>query len=56
MVMDDIEKRILAEVADIHKTPTGAYNIRYNGEAQDRKSTEHIVIERTEHGLGLALC
>ena len=23
----DIEQRILAEVADIHTTPTGAYNI-----------------------------
>ncbi len=53
MVMDDIEKRILAEVADIHKIPRGAYNIRYNGEAQDRKSTEHIVISNKEDGSGI---
>jgi len=53
MVMDSIEKRILEEVADIHKTPTGAYNIRYNGEAQERKSTANIEIVSRTDGSGI---
>lgn len=53
MVMDSIEERILQEVADIHKTPTGAYNIRYNGESQERKSTSNIEIVSREDGTGI---
>lgn len=53
MVFDNIEEKILKEVADIHKTPTGAYNIRYNGESQGRNSTEHIVITSKEDGTGI---
>ena len=53
MVMDNIEKRILEEVAEIHKTPTGAYNIRLNGESRDRQSTEHITISSKEDGSGI---
>ena len=40
--MDQIQKRILAEVADLHAVPEGAYNIRANGESAGRRSTEHI--------------
>ena len=42
--MDQIQKRILAEVADLHAVPEGAYNIRANGESAGRRSTEHIQI------------
>jgi len=42
--MDIIEKRLLKEIADIEGTPQGAYNIRYNGEGIDRKSTANIEI------------
>ena len=42
--MDEIQKTLLAEVADLHGVPAGAYNIRSNGESIDRKSTEHIEI------------
>ena len=31
-MMDEIQKRLLAEVADLHGVPEGAYNIRANGQ------------------------
>ncbi len=37
--------RLLREIADLEKTPMGAYNIRKNGESVGRESTENIVIE-----------
>ena len=43
--MDAIEKNLLRAVADLHDVPTGAYNIRENGAAAGRRSTEHIRIE-----------
>ena len=42
--MDELEKMLLLQVADLHKVPDGAYNIRYNGEGDGRRSTEHIQI------------
>ncbi len=42
--MDEIQKRLIAEVADLHEVPAGAYNIRANGEGAGRKSTENIEI------------
>lgn len=42
--MDDIQKRLIAEVADLHEVPAGAYNIRANGESAGRRSTENIEI------------
>ena len=39
-----IEKRLLTEVADLHKVPEGAYNIRANSESAGRRSTENIEI------------
>ena len=30
-MMDQIQERLLAEVADLHGVPEGAYNIRANG-------------------------
>ncbi len=53
MILDDIEKRILKEVADIHGTPTGAYNIRLNGESKGRNSTANIQITSKEDGSGI---
>ena len=29
-MMDEIQKRLLLEVADLHEVPEGAYNIRAN--------------------------
>ncbi len=42
--LDEIQKRLLVEVADLHSVPEGAYNIRANGVSAGRQSTEHIEI------------
>lgn len=42
--LDEIQKRLLKEVADLHSIPEGAYNIRSNSEALGRVSTENIEI------------
>ena len=42
--MDKIQERILAEVADLHGVPEGAYNIRANGKMAGRASTANIEI------------
>jgi Fe-S cluster assembly scaffold protein SufB len=44
MQLDEIQKRLLKEVADLHSVPEGAYNIRSNGEALGRASTANIEI------------
>lgn len=43
-MIDEIQKRILEEVADLHEVPTGAYNIRANGQAAGRNTTANIDI------------
>lgn len=43
--MNKIDKELLEAVADLHKTPTGAYNIRKNGVGVERNSTAEIQIE-----------
>ncbi len=51
--LDEIQKRLLMEVADLHKVPEGAYNIRSNGESAGRASTANIEITSKEDGSGL---
>ena len=46
--MDEIQKTLLMQVADLHDVPAGAYNIRANGESAGRRSTEHIEIVTKE--------
>ncbi len=43
--MDAIQKEMLAQVADLHEIPQGAYNFRINGEGAGRRTTEHIDIK-----------
>ena len=43
-MMDEIQKRLLAEVADLHGVPEGAYNIRANGQMAARNTTANIVL------------
>lgn len=43
--LQNVDKGILAEIADLKDTPKGAYNIRRNGEGMVRHSTENIIIE-----------
>lgn len=52
-MLDEIQKRIIAEVADLHKVPDGAYNLRANGRSEGRNSTAHIDISTREDGKGL---
>ena len=48
-MLNDIQKQILAEVADLHGVPTGAYNIRANGEMAGRSTTAHIdIVTKTD--------
>ncbi len=51
--MDEIQKRILKEVADLHVVPEGAYNIRANGEMAARNTTANIDIVSKEDGSGI---
>ena len=53
--LDEIQMRLLKEVADLHKVPEGAYNIRSNGESAGRVSTENIEIIPREDGQGLTV-
>jgi len=50
---DNIQKRILAEVADLHTVPTGAYNIRANGKTASRNTTANIDIVTKEDVPGI---
>ena len=42
--LDEIQLRLLQEVAGLHEVPEGAYNIRSNSEAAGRQSTANIEI------------
>ncbi|MCD7865875.1 MAG: SufD family Fe-S cluster assembly protein [Clostridiales bacterium] len=49
--MDAIEKHMLEQIADLHGVPEGAYNIRYNGKKDGRKTTTNIdIVTKTEEG------
>ncbi len=51
--LDEIQKRLLAEVANLHKIPEGAYNIRSNSIAAGRQSTANIEITPKEDVSGI---
>ncbi len=51
--LDEIQKRLLAEVADLHAVPEGAYNIRSNSQSAGRQSTANIEIIPKEEVSGL---
>ena len=52
--MDEIEKMLLLQVADLHKIPEGAYNIRKDGAGEGRRSTANIEIaERSDGNPGI---
>ena len=53
--LDEIQKRLLMEVADLHKVPEGAYNIRSNSQSAGRASTSNITIDPREDGQGLTI-
>ncbi|MBR6267148.1 MAG: SufD family Fe-S cluster assembly protein [Selenomonadaceae bacterium] len=51
--MDEIQKRLMAEVADLHNVPEGAYNFRANGKLAGRNTTANIDISSKEDGSGI---
>lgn len=47
--MDKLEKNMLAEIADLHEVPAGAYNIRLNGASEMRNTTANIdIVSKTD--------
>ena len=53
--MDEIQLRLLREVAGLHDIPEGAYNIRANGKSAARQSSANITITPKENGSGLEI-
>ena len=53
--MDEIQKRLLQEVADLHEVPEGAYNIRANSQSAGRRSTANIEITSKQDVSGLEI-
>ena len=53
MQLDEIQKRLLREVADLHEVPEGAYNIRSNSQSAGRRSTANIESVSKEEVSGL---
>lgn len=48
-MIDDIQKRLLREIADLDSLPVGAYNIRANGAAAGRHTTANIdIVTKTD--------
>ena len=51
--LDEIQKRLIREVADLHEVPAGAYNFRANGGLAGRNTTANIDITSKEDGSGI---
>ena len=55
--MDEIQKVLLEQVADLHEVPAGAYNIRSNGSLAGRNTTANIdiVTKQDEPGIDIII-
>ena len=52
--MDSIQKDLLIQIADLHSTPEGAYNIRGDGKSLGRNSTANIdIVTKTDGKEGI---
>ncbi len=51
--LDEIQKRLIEEIADLHEVPEGAYNFRANGQLAGRNTTANIDIISKEDGSGI---
>ncbi|MCQ2501876.1 MAG: SufD family Fe-S cluster assembly protein [Lachnospiraceae bacterium] len=51
--MDQIERRMIEELADLHEVPSGAFNFRVNSELDSRNTTENIDIITKEDQSGI---
>lgn len=52
-MMDEIQMRLLSEIADLHTVPEGAYNIRANSGLAGRNTTANIDIVTKEDKSGI---
>ena len=52
-MLDQIQKQLLEEVADLHEMPEGAYNIRSNSQMAGRNTTANIDIVSKEDKNGI---
>ncbi len=43
--MNNVDKKMLEAVADLHEIPQGAFSLRKNGESAERRSSANIIIE-----------
>ncbi len=50
---DEIQRRLLREVADLYSVPKGAYNFRVNSQLAARNSSANIEIMSKEDGTGI---
>lgn len=53
MALDEIQMRLLQEIADLHTVPEGAYNIRSNSALAGRNTTANIDIVSKADGTGI---
>ena len=51
--MDNIQKHLLEEIADLHDVPQGAYSLRINGALHGKNSSENIEIVKKEDKPGI---
>lgn len=54
-MLDNIQKRLLTEIAELHDVPEGAYNIRANGKSDSRRTTANIDIAQKEGADGITI-
>ena len=47
-MMDQIQKNLLEQVADLHDVPQGAYSLRINGQLHGKNDSENITIVKKE--------
>ena len=51
--MDNIQKHLLEQIADLHEVPQGAYSLRINGALHGKNSSENIQIVKKEDKPGI---
>ncbi len=51
--LDEIQRRLISEVAGLHEVPEGAFNFRANGQLAGRSTTANIDIVSKENGSGI---
>lgn len=52
-MLNDVQLKLLEEIADLHGVPEGAYNIRANGEMAQRNTTANVDIVSKEDVSGI---